>query len=52
MSAAAIPAATLASGEEIAERTSSLDWDRVSRDLDATGNAMIEGLATSSAAAS
>jgi len=44
VSAAAIPAATLASGEGIAERASSLDWDRVSTDLDTTGNAMVERL--------
>jgi hypothetical protein len=37
-------AATISSAEEVAERTRALDWARVSRDLDATGNAMLEGL--------
>jgi hypothetical protein len=37
-------AATICSADEIAERTRALDWDRASRDLDAAGNAVLEGL--------
>jgi hypothetical protein len=37
-------AATISSAEDIAERTRALDWDRASRDLDAAGNAVLEGL--------
>lgn len=35
---------TSPSAEEVAERTRALDWSRAARDLDATGNAMLEGL--------
>lgn len=44
MSAPAMAAATISSAEEVGERTRALDWARASRDLDATGNAMLEGL--------
>jgi hypothetical protein len=35
---------TIASAEEVAERTRALDWSRAARDLDDTGNAMLDGL--------
>jgi hypothetical protein len=35
---------TLDSGEEIAERSQALDWDRVAQDLDARGSAVLAGL--------
>jgi hypothetical protein len=44
VSAPATATATIASAEEVEERTRALDWARVARDLDATGNAMLEGL--------
>ena len=44
MSAAGVATATISSTEEVAERTRALDWNRVARDLDAAGNAMLEGL--------
>ena len=44
VSAPAMAAATISSAEEVAERTRALDWDRVSRDLDAAGSAVLEGL--------
>ena len=36
--------ATLDSGAEIAERSQTLDWDRVAQDLDARGSAVLAGL--------
>jgi uncharacterized protein len=44
VSAPAIAAATISSAERIAERIQALDWSRVARDLDAAGNAMLDGL--------
>ena len=44
MSAPAMGTATISPAEEIAERIRALDWSRASRDLDAAGNAMLEGL--------
>ena len=44
MSAPAVATATISSAEEVVERTRALDWNRVARDLDAAGNAMLEGL--------
>ena len=37
-------AATISSAEEVAARTGALDWDCAAQDLDATGNAILEGL--------
>jgi hypothetical protein len=39
-----VATATISSAEEVAERTRALDWSRAARDLDDTGNAMLEGL--------
>jgi uncharacterized protein len=36
--------ATLAPGEDLTLRVRALDWERVSHDLDAAGNAVLEGL--------
>jgi uncharacterized protein len=36
--------ATLAEGEDLAERASAIDWGRVSQDLDAHGSAVLEQL--------
>ena len=44
MSAPAVAAATISSAEEVAARTRALDWDRASEELDAAGNAILEGL--------
>jgi uncharacterized protein len=44
MSAPAVAAATISSAEEMAARTGALDWDRAAQDLDAGGNAVLEGL--------
>jgi len=44
VSAPAVAAATISSAEEVAARTQGLDWDRAARDLDAAGNAILEGL--------
>ncbi len=44
MSAPAMATATTAPVEGIAERIRALDWGRAARDLDAAGNAMLEGL--------
>jgi hypothetical protein len=39
-----VAAATISSAEEVAARTRALDWDRASEELDAAGNAILEGL--------
>jgi hypothetical protein len=39
-----VAAARISSAEEVAERTRALDWGRVARDLDAGGNATLEGI--------
>ncbi|HEY3011172.1 MAG TPA: 2OG-Fe(II) oxygenase [Gemmatimonadales bacterium] len=44
MSARAEAGATIASAEEVAERIGELDWERVSQELDARGNAVLKGL--------
>jgi hypothetical protein len=44
VSAPAVAAARISSAEEVAERTRALDWGRVARDLDAGGNAILEGI--------
>ncbi len=44
MSAQAIATATISMAEEVAARTRALDWNRVARDLDTAGNAILEGL--------
>ena len=44
MSAPAMATATISSAEEVAERTRARDWSRASRELDAAGNAVLEGL--------
>jgi uncharacterized protein len=36
--------AAILSAEDVAERVGALDWNRVARDLDAAGNALLEGL--------
>ncbi len=41
---AATAAPPISSAGEVAERIGALDWDRVSQDLDAAGNAILEGL--------
>jgi hypothetical protein len=46
VSAPAAAAATISSVEEVAARTRALDWDRASEELDAAGNAILEGLLT------
>jgi hypothetical protein len=44
VSAPAVAAATISSAEEVAARARALDWDRAAQDLDAAGNAVLEGL--------
>jgi hypothetical protein len=44
VSAQAIATATISPAEEVAARTRALDWNRVARDLDAAGNAILEAL--------
>jgi uncharacterized protein len=44
VSAPAMAGATISLAEEVAARTRALDWDRASEELDATGNAILEGL--------
>lgn len=44
MNTAAKAETTLASSKRIAERVKALDWERISQDLDAQGNALIEYL--------
>jgi hypothetical protein len=44
VSARAEAGATIASAEEVAERIGELDWERVSQELDARGNAVLKGL--------
>jgi len=39
-----VVATTISSAEEVAARIRVLDWDRASRDVDAAGNAVLEGL--------
>jgi uncharacterized protein len=44
VSAPAVAGATTIPAEGVAERIRALDWDRASRDLDAAGNVVLEGL--------
>ena len=44
MSPQAIATRTTSSAEEVAARIRALDWNRAWRDLDAAGNAILEGL--------
>jgi hypothetical protein len=44
VSAPAAAAATISSAEDAAARARALDWDRAAQDLDAAGNAVLEGL--------
>jgi len=44
VSAPAVASATISSAEEPLARTRALDWDRAAQDLDAAGNAVLEGL--------
>jgi uncharacterized protein len=44
VSAPAMATAAILSAEDVAERVGALDWNRVARDLDAAGNALLEGL--------
>jgi hypothetical protein len=44
VSAPAVAAATISSAEEVAARIRALDWSRASEELDAAGDAILEGL--------
>lgn len=44
MSAGTEAVAVIATGQEVADRSRALDWDRVSQDLDARGSAILERL--------
>jgi uncharacterized protein len=44
VSAPAVAAATISSAEDVPARARALDWDRAAQDLDAAGNAVLEGL--------
>ena len=46
MTARTIDAPTLASAPDVSRRVAALDWSRISQDLDASGNAVIERLLT------
>jgi hypothetical protein len=44
LSAPGLAVEAISPAEEMAERTRAVDWDRVARDLDAAGNAVLPGL--------